>query len=186
MKRLSLILVAALAFSPIMAVGDILNPQNSTQRIKPTFKEKACKAAALVALSAGATYLAYKYDWLGSKPCQAYRNAYATALATSKELVSNGNLRPIPDFMTPEDFHKNVIEIAISSGNTLTEYLRNLPGKTFATLQRGFPGPHYAPRFCALIWFVYFPTLISLSDLYDDGLKACHHYFSPEQTENIE
>ena len=124
MKRLLLILAASFAFTPIMATDDISSRQKFRPTLKfgPTLKERACMAAVFVTLSTAAAYMAYKYDWFNDEKYRIYANARNVALAQSQELVNNGTLT-IPANVMPEDFHNDVIKVAISATNALTEKL---------------------------------------------------------------
>ncbi len=178
MKRLSIILITAMFTAPLTATYDAANKPN-TQRTQPTLKEKACMAAAFVALSAGVTYLALEYDWFRIEAHRVYRNAYETALTKVQELVSNGTLT-VPDNIMPEEFYNSVIRVAVSATNSLTKHLS---AETIATLQK-IPSVPEDGIILVPVFFVYLGTIGCLWDLANDGLQACCQYFSPKQTKD--
>ena len=172
MKRLSLILVAALAFSPIMAVGDLWNPQTRTQKNQLTPLEKvgaATVAATVVGLwGAGLIYLTYKMYLFENAHNDIYRQAVKTAYDRVESLIKSGVLEAVPSHMTPSKYCRKVINIAIWTGNKLTSHL---PDEVIQVLRRG-PGDL---KGTALFPFIYLGITAGLGEF---AQKAEEYFFT--------
>lgn len=177
MKRFLPILMTAMFFAPIIANYDVSNKPNTQKNQSTSLKEVGTAAVATTAVAlwgAGLVYLIYKMYLLENGHNEIRRQAIKTATDKVEDLIKSGVLEAVPSHMTPSEYRKKVINIAISSGNKLTSHL---PDEVIQVLKRGFSSGYGI----IAVPFVY----LGLTAWLVEQIEKAEQYFSTKSPEGL-